>query len=107
MRDRIADLLNKGPGNTSETEFRALILRYEAQCADVARQEVGKQEARDAAAQAPVRQAQDAARCKEVDSQRLEQHALERHGTPLTDAQQRQRSAVEATVAREYPRRKI
>ncbi len=105
MRDRIANLLEKGTGNLSEADFRSLIQRFESQCGEVAGQEMRKKEAIDAAAQAPVRQAQDAARCdimrKELAQQRLEEQALARQGTPPNEAQMRQRAAFEATVARE------
>jgi hypothetical protein len=105
MRDRIADLLEKGTGNTPQTEVRALVAHYEAQCADVARQELRQQGAKDAAAQAPLRQAQDAAKCdtmrKELETQQLEQQALIRQGTPLTNTQIQQRSTFAASVARE------
>jgi hypothetical protein len=105
MRDRIANLLAKGTGNTPQTEVRALVSQYEAQCAEIARQEVSKQDAKDAAASAPVRLAQDAARCntmrKELETLQLEQQALVRQGTPLTPAQTQQRSAFTASVTKE------
>ena len=105
MRDRIANLLENGTGAMPLTEFRELIARAEAQCGDVAREEMRKSDAKEAAANAPLRQAQDRARCKimrdELQNQQMEQEALSRQGASLTNAQLQQRAAFASTVKRE------
>jgi len=105
MRSRIANLLENGTGAVPQAEVRALVARAEAQCGDVAREEMRKSEANESAANAPLRQAQDRARCKvmrdELQNQQMEQEALSRQGISLTNAQLQQRSAFASTVKRE------
>ena len=105
LRDRIADLLEKGTSTMPETEVRALVARAEAKCADVARQETRQLDAKVDSANAPLRQKQDAARCKimqsELEAQQLEQQVLTRQGVALTHSQIQQRAAFAATLAKE------